>query len=116
MAVLALVGSTHFSAERVHHELQSIADAEHGQAQLEHARVRGRSVGVIHRRGAAGKNDAYRGVAANLFQAGGARQHYRKDILFTDAARDELRILRPEVEDYDGLGFHGRVSQIDGGV
>jgi len=27
-------------------------------------------------------------------------------------ARDELGILRPEIEDYDGLGFHGRVSQI----
>jgi hypothetical protein len=36
--------------------------------------------------------------------------------LFTDAARDELGILRPEIEDDDGLGFHGRVSQIAGGV
>jgi len=36
--------------------------------------------------------------------------------LFTDAARDELRILCAKVEDYDGLGFHGRVSQIAGGV
>jgi hypothetical protein len=36
--------------------------------------------------------------------------------LFTNAARDELGILGAEVEDYDGLGFHGRVSQIAGGV
>jgi hypothetical protein len=27
-----------------------------------------------------------------------------------------LGILRPEIEDDDGLGFHGRVSQIAGGV
>jgi hypothetical protein len=27
-----------------------------------------------------------------------------------------LRILCAKVEDYDGLGFHGRVSQIAGGV
>ena len=56
------------------------------------------------------------GVAANFFPCGRAREHHREDILFTDAARDELRILRPEIEDYDGLGFHGRVSQIAGNV
>jgi hypothetical protein len=32
--------------------------------------------------------------------------------LFTDTARNQLRILRPKVEDNDRLGFHGRVSQI----
>jgi hypothetical protein len=32
--------------------------------------------------------------------------------LFTDAARNQLGILRPKVEDDDRLGFHGRVSQI----
>ncbi len=34
MAVLAFVGGAHFAAESVHHELQSVADAQHGQAQL----------------------------------------------------------------------------------
>ena len=103
MAVLALVGGAHLAAERVHHELQSVADAEHRQAQLKHARIRRRRVGVIHRRRPAGKNDAHRRVAANFFQRGSAGKHHRKDILFTDAARDELGILRPEIEDDDGL-------------
>ena len=116
MTVLALVGGAHLAAQRVHHELESVADAKHGQAQLEHARIGGRRVGVIHRRGPAGKNDACRRVAANFFQRGGAGKHDGKDILFTDAARDELGILRAEIEDDDGLGFHGRVSQIVGGV
>ena len=116
MTVLALVGGPHFTAQGVHHELQSIADAQHGQAQLQHARVGGRRISVIDRRRAAGKNNPDRGVAANFFQRGRAGEHYRENILFTDAARDELRILRPEIEDYDGLGFHGRVSQIAGRV
>jgi hypothetical protein len=36
--------------------------------------------------------------------------------LFADAARDELGVLRAKVEDDNGLGFHGRVSQIDEAV
>ena len=116
MAVLALVGGADFSAEGVHHELQSVADAEYGQAQLKDFGVRGWSVGVVDRRWASGKNDSDRGVALNFFDAGCARQNYRKNILFANAARDELGILRAEVEDDDGLGFHGRVSQIAGGV
>src|ERR1700680_3788799 len=112
MAVLALIGGANLSTECVHHELQSVTNAEHGQTQFEYAGVRGRGVGVVNRGRAAGKDDAYRGITANLFQAGGTWEYHRKDVLFTDAARDELGILRAEVEDYDGLGFHGRVSQI----
>ena len=114
VSILALVGGANFSAQGVHHELKPVTDAEHGYAQFEHAWVRGRRVGVIHRGRAAGKNDADRGIAANFFQAGGAGEHHRKDVLFADAARDELGILRAKVEDDDGLGFHGRVSQIGG--
>ena len=58
MAVLALVGGANLATQGVHHELEPVTDAEHGQAQFEHAPVRGRRVGVIHRRGSAGKNDA----------------------------------------------------------
>jgi len=32
--------------------------------------------------------------------------------LFADAARNQLRILRPKVEDDNGFGSHERVSQI----
>ena len=112
MAVLAFVGSAHFAAERVHHQLQAIANAEHGQAQAEHARVGERGVAVVDGAGAPGENDSDRRKAADFVESGGAWEHYRENILFADAARNELRILRSEVEDYDGLGFHGRVSQI----
>ena len=49
VAVLAFVRGAHFAAEGVHHELQSVADTEHGQAQLEHARVGGRRIRVVDR-------------------------------------------------------------------
>src|SRR5258708_39233487 len=39
MAVLALCGGTDFTAQRGHHELQSRADAEHRDAEIEEALV-----------------------------------------------------------------------------
>ncbi len=70
-----------------------------------------RSVFVVHRRRSAGKDDSDWRVAANLLQRSIARKYYGKNILFPDAARDELRILRAKVEDNEdcraGLGFHG---------
>ena len=103
MAVLALVGRAHFAAERVRHELQSVADAEHGQAELE-ARERRRAERLfVDGRRAARENDAGRPVAPDFIERGGAGQDDGKYFLFADAARDELRVLRAEVEDDDGL-------------
>ncbi len=106
MAVLALVRGLHLAAERVHHELQSIADAQHRQPHAEDARVHGGRVFVIDRRRPTGQDDADRRVAANFIQAGGTGQDNGKDVLFADAARNQLRILRSEVEDNNRLGFH----------
>ena len=56
-------------------------------------------------------------VALDFVERSGAGQHDGENVLFADAARDELRILRAKVEDddrlvkdglvKDGLGFHG---------
>ncbi len=53
------------------------------------------------------ENDSHRRIAANFCQASVEGQDDGEDFLFADAARDELRILGAEVEDYYGLGFHG---------
>ena len=107
VAVLALSRGTHLPAERIHHELQTVADTEHRNAEIEDTLVGQWSILVVHRRRPARQNNPHRRVAANFFQAGVERQHDRENFLFADAARNQLRILRPEVEDNDGLGFHG---------
>ena len=48
-------------------EMQAIADAEHGHAQFEQARVGSRRVGVVDRRRPAGENDA-EGIAVPGFR------------------------------------------------
>jgi hypothetical protein len=107
VSILAFRGRPHLAAERVHHELQSVADAEHRDAEIEDTLVGQRRIFVVHRRRPARQNDSHRRVAANFFQAGVEGQDDRENFLFADAARNQLRILRPEVEDNDGLGFHG---------
>jgi hypothetical protein len=106
VAVLALVGRPHLAAERVHHELQPVTNAEHRYAQIEDAPVRGRGIFVVDRPGCSREHNAYGRAVLDLVERGRAGQHDGKNILFADAARDELGILRAKVEDDDGLGFH----------
>ena len=80
---------------------------------MQHLLVGRRRVGVIDGRRAARQHDAGRMVAFDFVERGRAGQHDGEDVLFADAARDELRILRAKVEDDDRLGFHHLLCQRD---
>src|SRR6185437_6062110 len=58
VTVLAQWRGANLAAKMMHDELEAIADAKDGCAEFEDARVGGRGVGVIDRRGAAGEDDA----------------------------------------------------------
>jgi hypothetical protein len=122
VSVLALGCGTNFAAEGVNHVLQSVTDAEHGNAEIEDALVGMRSVVVVDGARASGENDSEGRVAANLVKGRVEGKNDREDFEFPDAARDELGVLRSEVEDDDcrvlvslierrlvrrRLGFHG---------
>ena len=106
VAVLAFGRRAHFAAEVVDDEMEPIADAEDRDAQRQHARIGLGRVGIVNRRRTAGKNHADGVVGLNIGQRRRAGHHHGEDILFADAPRDELRILRPEIEDDDCLGVH----------
>jgi hypothetical protein len=95
----------------VSHELQAVADAQHRRAEGEEALVGGRGISVVNRGGTAGKDDAGRGVGLDLVQRSGTGEHDGEDVQLADAARDELRVLRTEIEDNHAVGVHGLVSQ-----
>jgi hypothetical protein len=116
MAVLALGSGTHFAAKLVRDEVQTVANAEHGQPQRKNAIVGGRSVMIVDGRWASAQNDAGRAVALNLIQWGGTGEDNGKYFEFADAARNELRVLRAEVENDDGLFFHEQLFLIRGSV
>ena len=112
VAVFALFRRTHLAAERVHHELQSVADAKNGHAQLEDARVGGRRVFVVDRPWRARENDAGGRVGLDLGEFRRARQHDGKNILLADAARDQLRVLCAEIKNDDGLRNDGLLGRL----
>jgi hypothetical protein len=87
-------------------EVQAIADAEDRQAQFQQARVGGGGVRVVNRRRPATEDQAEGLERLNLGDRRGAGQHDGENILLADAPRNQLRILRTEIEDDDGLGGH----------
>src|SRR5271155_225216 len=103
VTVLTFLRGTHLAAESVHHELQSVTNAEDGQSQLKEARISRRRIFVVDRPRRTGKHNAHGAAVLNLSERGVAGQYHGENVLFADAARDELRILRAEVEDDNGL-------------
>ena len=100
-AVLPLPRRPDLAPERLRHQLVPVADPEHRDAQLEHAGIQGRRPGLVHRRGATREHDA-RGRARGEL---GGREVVRHDlgvhVALADPASDQLRVLRPEIDDQD---------------
>ncbi len=73
-----------------------------GSPRLSTSGISRRRVHVIHRAGTAGENDADRIVAANLLQFGRTGQDNREDVLLANTPRNQLGVLRAEIQDNDG--------------
>ena len=100
--VLADVGLGDLAAEMQRHLLDAVAEAQDRDAELEDSGVHVRRALGVHARRAAGEDDR-RGCAARDLLGGDVERHdLRVDAGLADATRDELRVLRAEVEDEDG--------------
>ena len=100
--------------------MQPIADAQHRHAQIEELGVGRRRVRIIDRRRAAGEDEAERLERLDFGEGRGAGQHDGEDVLFANPPRNQLRILRTEIEDDDCLGGHdfsvaGRILGLQAG-
>src|SRR5438477_13042610 len=74
VAVLTLVGGANLASQRMHHELQAVADAEHRQTKIKDLLAGVRRAGIVDRARASGKHNAARRVAANLVETGVERE------------------------------------------
>ena len=86
-------------AQRLADQLHAVADAQHGNAQLENRRIAMRSAGFVNARRAARKNQAARG---QLLHAGGrdvVPHDFAIDALLAHPPGDQLGVLRAEIED-----------------
>ena len=115
MAIFALEGRADLAAQVMHDEMQSVADAQDGHAGFENGGVGDWRVTVVHARRAAGKHDADGFQCLDFGDGDRAGKYDGEDVELADAAGDELRVLRPEIEDDDRLGVHVSVWQGAGG-
>src|SRR6267143_2721766 len=101
VSVLAVRGAVDGAAEQLGHELQAVADPEYGDAHLEHRAVDERGAGLLDAEGAAGEDDPARPEGADLLDGHRTGVDLAVDVELADAPGDELRVLRPEIEDED---------------
>ena len=103
LAELAEVGARHRAAEVQGQALHAVADAEHRDAELEDLGVELRGVVDVDAHGAAGEDDALGRVRLDALDGRVVRDELRVHAALAHAARDELPVLRPEVEHEDGV-------------
>ena len=108
-AELAMVGRFDLAAQLRRHRHLPIADAEHGNAELEHLLRRARRTGLVHRRRSAREDDGLGREGAKPLGGHGEGMDLAIDTALAHAARDELRHLAAEIENEDSVG-HGSAS------
>ncbi|MPM18370.1 hypothetical protein SDC9_64779 [bioreactor metagenome] len=100
---LRQAGAGHVAAEGGGDRLEPVADAEDRDAGVEQCRIHLRGTLGVHRLGAAGQDDRLGVAGGDLGGGGRVRHDLGEDPGLTDAACDELGILRTEVDDDDGV-------------
>src|SRR5688572_15166753 len=93
----------HFPAQNLAGELHPIADAKDGNAKAEDAGIAFRSAGFINAGRPPAENQTLRRVPADLLDGNVVADDLTIDVIFADAAGDELGVLRAEIEHQDAL-------------
>jgi hypothetical protein len=93
----------HFAAECVRHELHPVTDAEHRHAGFIHLGLAMRRPRFRHRLRPARQDDTDGVSLADLANRGVERQNLGIYGQLAQTTSDQLRKLRAEIEDYDGL-------------
>ena len=107
MAELAVRRPRQRAAQDLRHELHAVADAEHRHAQLEQRVVAVRRAGLVDAHRAAREDDPGRLPAGDLGRRRAERDDLGIHVQLAEPPRDELGVLRSEVEDQDDLMRHG---------
>ena len=111
-AVFAGVAVCDLAAERLDHELEAVADAEHRDAEPENGGIAFRSVGLIHACGATAQDDARGRHFADFFRRYLPGDDFAVDVKLADAPRDQLAVLGTEIQHENGFRMVHSVSSL----
>ena len=101
MAKLARIGRFGRAAQLRGQRLHAVADAQDRHPGIENGLRRRRCAELGRRLGTARQDDALRGEARDLGRVVVPRPDFAIHADFADAARDELGVLRAEIQDQD---------------
>ena len=102
-AVLARGRGLHVAAEQQRAELHAVADAEDRDSQPQDFRIAARGLLRVNARRPAGEDQPFRRAAADFGGGDRERDDLRVHLQLAHAPRDELHVLRAEIQDQDGL-------------
>ena len=102
LAELADAGVGDIAAQRGRHRLHAVTDAEHRHAQLEQPRVDRRRTGLVDRCRPAREDDPDRVVRGHLDRRHVVGHDLGVDPALAHPPRDQLGVLRPEVDHQHG--------------
>src|SRR6478736_4175544 len=100
-AVFTGAGARDGAAERLRHRLKAVADAEHRHPEVEDRRIELRCALGVYAGRSAGQHDGLRVLGLDLLDGGGVRDDLRIHPGLADPSRDQLRVLRAEVDHED---------------
>src|SRR4051812_6845280 len=107
MAELAGTGPPHLSSPGQGHQLHAVADAEPRDVQIEHRRVARRRTRVVHAARPARQDDACGTLRAKCRQRRVEGDDFGVNRELAQTPGNELRVLRAEIQDENGLMCHG---------
>jgi hypothetical protein len=117
-AVLVAAGRLHHTPEAVGQDLEPVADPEDGKPELEDRGVQVRGPRIENARGTAGEDQPSGIPRPHLFETQAVGMDLAVDALLPDPPRDQLCVLRPEVQDQDpvamSIGGHRGVCLFGG--
>ncbi len=102
--VLALARLGDLAAEIAGYELRAVTDAEQRYTGVVHGGIDVGSAGDVHRRRSAREDDRLGLSRQHLHDGHRTRHDLAVDVQLAYAPGDQLRVLRPEVDDEDEVG------------
>ena len=106
LAVLTLGSAADMTAQQVHHQLAAVADAQHRHAPAEDLGVDGGRILQINAVGAAGEDNALGILGLDDRKIGFIGIDLAVDIIFSDAAGNQLIVLSAKVQHDDSFMLH----------
>ena len=103
VAELAVARPPDLAAEHLGHQLHAVTDAEHRHVEVEDRRVALRRAGIRHAARSAGENQPDRAFRAERVERRVERHDLGVHRQLAQTTRDELRVLRAEIENENRL-------------